>query len=141
MFRKFFIVASLLVTTTAMATSFGEQATIADNEPAVLISGAGKNWTMLSMDNTRQMVKVRKFFDMGANGAQQIDYVVNCADKSVALAGFQVLKSSDITPPTAAAIPSFDDLSFHKHILDIDRNTENSACLKRLAMADIAQTN
>ena len=141
MLRKFFVVASLLAANAAMATSFGEQATIADGEPIILISGAGKNWTMISMDSTVHMVKVRKFFDMGANGAQQIDYVVNCTDKSVALAAFQVLKSSDIAPLTAAAIPSFDDLSFHKHILDIDRNTENSACSKRLAMADIAQTN
>ena len=141
MFRKFFFVVSVLVTNAAVATSFGEQVTISDNEPVIVMSGVGKNWTMISLDNTVPMAKVRKFFDLGANGAQQIDYVVNCADKSVALAGFQVLTSMDQAPTTAASVPSFDDLSFYKPVLDIDRNAANTACDKRLAMSGATQTN
>lgn len=135
--RKFFVVVSLLASTTAMATSYGERTTIADNEPAFLFRGAGKNWTMLSMDKKRQMTMVRKFFDMGTSGAHQIDFVVNCADKSVALADFQVVKSTDITPSPAAVVQSFDDLSFHKDMLDIDQLTGNFACQKQLAAADM----
>lgn len=124
-----------------MATSFGEQVTIANTEPVVMISGTGNNWTMIAQDSTYQMAKVRKFFDLGANGAQQIDYVVNCSDKSVALAAFQVLKSSDSAPSANAAVPSFDDLSFYKPALEIDRNAANTACDKRLAMSEFPKTN
>jgi hypothetical protein len=139
--KNILIVSSILVANSAMATSFGEQVTIAYTEPVVMISGTGNNWTMIAQDSTYQMAKVRKFFDLGANGAQQIDYVVNCSDKSVALAGFQVLKSSDSAPAANAAVPSFDDLSFYKPVLEIDRNAANTACDKRLAMSEFPKTN
>ncbi len=141
MIKNILIVSSMLVANSAMATSFGEQVTIANTEPVVMVSGTGNNWTMIAQDSTYQMAKVRKFFDLGANGAQQIDYVVNCSDKSVALAGFQVLKSSDSAPAANAEVPSFDDLSFYKPVLEIDRNAANTACDKRLAMSEIPKTN
>jgi hypothetical protein len=59
----------------------------------------------------------------------------------VALAGFQVLKSSDSAPSANAAVPSFDDLSFYKPVLEIDRNAANTACDKRLAMSEFPKTN
>lgn len=141
MIKNILIISSILVANSAVATSFGEQVTIANTEPVVMISGTGNNWTMIAQDSTYQMAKVRKFFDLGANGAQQIDYVVNCSDKSVALAGFQVLKSSDSAPSANAAVPSFDDLSFYKPVLEIDRNAANTACDKRLAMSEFPKTN
>ena len=137
MIKNILFVSCILLANTALATSFDEQATIADNESVVLIAGTGNNWTKIAQDSTYQMAKVRKFFDLGANGAQQIDYVINCVDKSVALAGFQVLKSSDQAPSTAAGVPSFDDLSFYKPVLQIDRNAANTACDSRLAMSDM----
>jgi hypothetical protein len=139
--KNILIISSILVANSAVATSFGEQVTIANTDPVVMISGTGNNWTMIAQDSTYQMAKVRKFFDLGANGAQQIDYVVNCSDKSVALAGFQVLKSSDSAPSANAAVPSFDDLSFYKPVLEIDRNAANTACDKRLAMSEFPKTN
>lgn len=141
MIKNILIISSILVANSAVATSFGEQVTIANTEPVVMISGTGNNWTMIAQDSTYQMAKVRKFFDLGANGAQQIDYVVNCSDKSVALAGFQVLKSSDSVPSANAAVPSFDDLSFYKPVLEIDRNAANTACDKRIAMSEFPKTN
>lgn len=141
MIKNILIISSILVANSAVATSFGEQVTIANTEPVVMISGTGNNWTMIAQDSTYQMAKVRKFFDLGANGAQQIDYVVNCSDKSVALAGFQVLKSSDSAPSANAAVPSFDDLSFYKPVLEIDRNAANTACDKRIAMSEFPKTN
>ena len=141
MFRKILFVSSLIVTNIAAATSFGEHVTITDYEPVIVMSGAGKNLTVISLDSTVPMAKVRKFFDLGANGAQQIDYVVNCANKSVALAGFQVTTSLNQAPSAAEAAPSFDDLSFYKPVLDIDRNAVNTACDKRLSMSETTQAN
>ena len=141
MFRTLIAVSTLLAASLSMAAGVEEQATMTDNEPVMLVAAAGNTWTIISMENSKKMSKVRKFFDMGANGVQQIDYVVNCANKSVALAGFQVLKSSQDLPSGPMNVVSYDDLSFYTPKLDIDRNVANTACDKRLAQADIIQTN
>ncbi|MCE2859677.1 MAG: hypothetical protein LW731_07515 [Oxalobacteraceae bacterium] len=124
MFRTLLFVTSLFAANVATAAASYEQAIIGDNEPVVLAATAGNSWTVI-----------------GAVGVQQIDYVVNCVNKSVALAGFQVLKSSDDLPAGPLAVPSYDDLSFYIPKLDIDRNVADTACDKRLAQAETTQTN
>ncbi len=141
MFRTLLLVTSLFAANVATAAASYEPAIIGDNEPVILAASAGNSWTVIAMENSKQMSKVRKFFDMGAVGVQQIDYVVNCVNKSVALAGFQVLKSSDDLPAGPLAVPSYDDLSFYIPKLDIDRNVADTACDKRLAQAETTQTN
>ena len=141
MFRTLLVVTSLLAANVSTAAAFDDQAVIADNEPVMLVADAGNSWTVISMENSKQMSKVRKFFDLGAIGVQQIDYVVNCTNKTVALAGFQVLQSSENAPSGPMAVPSYDDLSFYKPKLDIDRNVANTACDKRLAQSETIQTN
>jgi hypothetical protein len=141
MFRTLLVVTSLLAANASTAATSDEQATLTDNESVALVAAAGKSWTVISMENSKQMSNVRKFFDMGANGVQQIDYVVNCSNKSVALAGFQVLKSAANAPSGPMAVSSYDDLSFYMPKLDIDRNVANTACDKRLAQSDTVQTN
>ena len=141
MFRTLLVVTSLLAANASTAATSDEQVTLTDNESVALVAAAGKSWTVISMENSKQMSNVRKFFDMGANGVQQIDYVVNCSNKSVALAGFQVLKSAANAPSGPMAVSSYDDLSFYMPKLDIDRNVANTACDKRLAQSDTTQTN
>jgi len=141
MFRTLLVVTSLLAANASTAATSDEQVTLTDNESVALVAAAGKSWTVISMENSKQMSNVRKFFDMGANGVQQIDYVVNCSNKSVALAGFQVLKSAANAPSGPIAVSSYDDLSFYMPKLDIDRNVANTACDKRLAQSDTVQTN
>lgn len=141
MFRTLLVVTSFFATNVTTAATSMEQATLSDNEPVMSVAAAGKSWTVISMENSKQMSKVRKFFDMGATGVQQIDYVVNCTNKTVALAGFQVLQSSENVPSGPLAVSSYDDLSFYKPKLDIDRNVANTACDKRLAQAETIQTN
>ncbi|CAM8645905.1 hypothetical protein MCEGEM3_02620 [Oxalobacteraceae bacterium] len=141
MFRTLLVVTSLFAANAATATTSVEQSTVTNNETVMPVAAAGKSWTVISMENSKQMSKVRKFFDLGANGVQQIDYVVNCTNKTVALAGFQVLQSSENVPSGPLAVTSYDDLSFYKPKLDIDRNVANSACDKRLAQSETIQTN
>ena len=140
MFRTLLVVTSLFAANVATATSV-EQTTLIDNEPVMAVAAVGKSWTVISMENSKQMANVRKFFDMGANGVQQIDYVVNCTNKTVALADFQVLQSSENVPSGPLAVTSYDALSFYKPKLDIDRNVANTACDKRLAQSEAIQTN
>ena len=141
MFRTFLVVTSLIAVNAATATTTVEQSTATNNETVMPVAAAGKSWTVISMENSKQMSKVRKFFDMGATGVQQIDYVVNCTNKTVALAGFQVLQSSENVPSGPLVVNSYDDLSFYKPKLDIDRNVANTACDKRLAQSETIQTN
>jgi hypothetical protein len=141
MFRTFLVVTSLFAANVATATTSVEQPTLSDNEPVVMVDVAVNSWTVISMENSKQMSKVRKFFDLGANGVQQIDYVVNCTNKTVALAGFQVLQSPESATSGPLAVSSYDALSFYKPKLDIDRNVANTACDKRLAQSEAVQTN
>lgn len=140
MFRHIFVLTALIASNTVLANAVDEQATISDSAPVVL-AASGNSWTVISMESNRGMSKVRKFFDMGASGVQQIDYVVNCSNKSVALAGFSILKSSENAPAGPMATPSYDDLSFYAPKLDIDRNVASTACDKRLAMSQSIRTN
>ena len=141
MFRYILVLTALIASNAALANASDEQATISDNEPVITIANSSTSWTVISMESNRGMSKVRKFFDMGASGVQQIDYVVNCSNKSVALAGFSILKSSENVPAGPMASPSYDELSFYTPKLDIDRNVANTACDKRLAMSEITSTN
>lgn len=141
MFRTLFVVTCLFAANVATSAASDQQATIGDSEPVILVATSGNSWTVISMENSKQMSKVRKFFDMGAIGVQQIDYVVNCTNKSVALAGFQILKPSDDVPAGPVEAPSYDDLTFYMPKLDIDRNAAYTACDKRLAQSEMTQTN
>jgi hypothetical protein len=141
MFRHILVVTTLIASSTVLANASDEQATISANEPVITLAASNNSWTVISMESNRGISKVRKFFDMGASGVQQIDYVVNCANNSVALAGFSILKSSENVPAGPMASPSYDDLSFYTPKLDIDRNVANTACDKRLAMSNSNSTN
>jgi hypothetical protein len=141
MFRSILTATALIASNLAVAAPVDVQATIANGEPVMLTAAAGNSWTVISMESSRGMSTVRKFFDMGVSGVQQIDYVVNCTNNSVALAGFSILKSSESAPSGPMAVASYDDLSFYSPKLDIDRNVANTACDKRFAMAKGTSTN
>ena len=78
MFRHIFVLTALIASSTILANASDEQATITSNEPVITLAVSDNSWTVISMESNRGMSKVRKFFDMGAGGVQQIDYVVNC---------------------------------------------------------------
>ena len=140
MFNKFAFVVGLVLANSAFAAGSDNVAVVTDKDDVMMVAAVGNTWSVVAMDNTNGMSKVRKFFDLGENGVQQIDYVVNCADQSVALAGFAVLKTAD-TNHARLAEPSYDDLSFYKPKLDIDRNIANNVCDKRVAMGNNGSTN
>lgn len=141
MFRHILALTVLIASNAVLANASDEQATISNDEPVLTIATSNTSWTVISMESNRGMSKVRKFFDMGDSGVQQIDYVVNCSNKSVALAGFSILKSSENVPAGPMTSPSYDELSFYTPKLDIDRNVANTACDKRLAMSESTSAN
>ena len=59
MIRPLLIVTSLFVANVATATASAEQVTIGDNEPVILVATSGSSWTVISLENSKQMSKVR----------------------------------------------------------------------------------
>lgn len=138
MIRNIALIAGLLMSGVSFAAN--NTAVVSDQENAVLIASAKDTWSVVALDNTKGLTKVREFHDMGDSGVQQIDYVVNCADQSMALAGFAVLTSKGRLPVRAVE-PTFAELSFYKPVIDHDKNIANNICEKRLAMNTVSLGN
>lgn len=127
------LIASLFLTNLALAADANQTALVTDSENAVMIATASNTWSMVAMNNTAGLTKVREFHDMGESGVQQIDYVVNCADSTLALAGFSVLTSLGAVPARSVE-PTFSELSFYKPVIQHDQSIANNVCDKRMAM-------
>ena len=54
MFRTFLVVTSLIAVNAATATTTVEQSTVTNNETAMPVAAAGKSWTVISMENSKQ---------------------------------------------------------------------------------------
>ena len=133
MFKQFTVLAAIFSATTVFAAGVDTLATVSEHDNAVMISTSKDSWTMVALNTDKGMVKVREFHEMGDSGVQQIDYVVNCSEQSLALAGFAVLTSTGRLPAKASE-PSFNQLSFYKPAISHDRNIANNACENRVAL-------
>jgi hypothetical protein len=85
------------------------------------------------LNDTKGVSKIREFHDMGADEVQQIDYVVNCTNNTMAMVDFAVLTPKGRLPSMAAA-NNMDAVSFYKPVLDHDSKIASSVCGKQLAM-------
>jgi len=110
-----------------------------DKDPDILLASNDKTWSYASF-NTQAFVNVREFHDMGQSGVQQIDYLVNCNNQTMAMAGFQVLKGFDIAPVGYVA-PKTQELSFYKPVIDHDLKIASNVCQKQVAMSNSSATN
>ena len=140
MIRNIALIAGLVLTQAAFAAGKDNSAVVSDKENAVMIASAKDTWSVVAMDNTKGLTKVREFHDMGASGVQQIDYVVNCTDNTLALAGFSVLTEKGRLPVRVVE-PTFAELSFYTPMIDHDKNIANNICEKRLAMNGVSISN
>ncbi len=140
MIRNIALIAGLVLSQVAFAAGQDSSAVVSDKENAVMITSSKNTWAVVAMNNTNGLTKVREFHDMGASGVQQIDYVVNCADQTMALAGFSVLTDKGRLPVRASE-PTFADLSFYKPMIDHDKAIANNTCEKRLAMNGVSMSN
>lgn len=132
MFNKYALIAGLLFSNVVFAGN-DNAAVMSDKESAFMVASSKDTWSMVAANTTKGFTKVREFHDMGQSGVQQIDYVVNCADQTLALADFAVITSNGRLPVRAAET-SFTNLSFYKPMIDHDRTITNNACDKRVAM-------
>jgi hypothetical protein len=112
MITKFALLTALVLTNTAYA---------ADS------AAVHNHLTIAAIDQQKGLFNVRELHDMGASGIQQIDYVVNCFNQSMALAGFAVItpkgRLTSNTPSTSSAT-----LSFYKPVIEHDQRIASSVC-------------
>jgi hypothetical protein len=132
MFTKIALIAALVFSNIAFATESDKNAVVSDKDNAVMITTSKDTWTMVAMNSKQGLTKVREFHEMGDSGVQQIDYVVNCSDRTLALASFAVLTSTGRIPANAVE-PSFSELSFYQPVISHDQKIANNVCENRVA--------
>jgi len=132
MYKKIAFIAVIACANMAFATDSDKNAVVTAKDNAVMIATAKDSWSMVAMNNNNGMTKIREFHEMGDSGVQQIDYVVNCSNQTMALAGFAVLTSAGRIP-ASDVVPSFSELSFYKPVISHDQNIANNVCENRMA--------
>jgi hypothetical protein len=112
MITKFALLTGLILTNTAFATE----------TPAV-----NSGLTIAVIDQQKGLFNVRELHDMGSSGVQQIDYVVNCANQTLALTGFSVITSKGRLTSVATSTTSA-TLSFYKPLIEHDQRIASNVC-------------
>jgi hypothetical protein len=140
MINKIVLVAGLFLANVAFAANQDNTAVISDKDNAVMIATAKDTWSMVAMNANQGLTKVREFHEMGDSGVQQIDYVVNCSNQTLALAAFVVITSTG-SKPARSVEPTIAELSFYKPVISHDTNITANACENRVAMNGSTNSN
>ncbi len=112
MITKLALLTGLILTNTAFATDTAE---------------IHNHLTIAAIDQQKGLFNVRELHDTGSSGVQQIDYVVNCSNQTLALAGFSVMTSKGrLTPNSPAA--TYASLSFYKPMIEHDQSIASNVC-------------
>ena len=109
-----------------------------DKDPDILLASNDKTWSYAAY-NPNGLANVREFHDMGKSGVQQIDYVVNCSNQTMAMSGFRILVGYDSSPLGYVA-PKTQPLSFYKPVIDHDLKIASNACGNQLAFNNLSDS-
>ena len=131
------LIACLIVSSAASAAT--SNAPSFDKDPDILLASNDKTWSYAAY-NPNGLANVREFHDMGKSGVQQIDYVINCNNQTMAMSGFQVLVGYDVAPVGYVA-PKTQPLSFYKPVIDHDLKIASNACGNQLAFNNFTDSN
>ena len=134
MIHKFtFLACTLFSGIVAAGTGSDTNAASVEQEASVLIASNQSTLTYAALNTSKGMSHVREFHDMGASGVQQIDYVVNCTNQTMAMSSFQILTAPGNLPVGFVSTPS-KDLSFYKPVIEHDKQIARNVCEKQMAM-------
>lgn len=139
MLNKIVSSAILISSSVAFAATGNNAVVISDSDNVATFTVAENNWAIVSTKQVNGMTKMREFYDMGAAGVQQIDYVVNCADQKLSLAGFAVVPSLAAKSDNSNN-RNYADLSFYKPVIQHDINIIENVCSGRFVVRS-AQAN
>jgi hypothetical protein len=112
MITKFALLTGLILTNTAFATD---------------TAAIHNHLTIAAIDQQKGLFNVRELHDMGSSGVQQIDYVVNCSNQTLALTGFAVMNSKGRLTSNAPAATSATH-SFYKPVIEHDQRIASNVC-------------
>ena len=129
--NKFSTLLACLVVSSATFAATTTAASSFDKDPDILLASNDKTWSYAAY-NPNGLANVREFHDMGKSGVQQIDYVVNCSNQTMAMSGFQVLVGYD-SAPLGYVAPKTQSLSFYKPVIDHDLKIASNACGNQMA--------
>ena len=118
MITKFALLTGLILTNTAFATD---------------TAAINNHLTIAAIDQQKGLFNVRELHDMGSSGVQQIDYVVNCSNQTLALTGFAVMTSKGRLTSNAPAATSATH-SFYKPVIEHDQRIASNVCGNLLTM-------
>ncbi|MFM7226730.1 MAG: hypothetical protein ACKO10_04185 [Betaproteobacteria bacterium] len=139
MLKQIAFVVALAACSAAVAGSADTNAIISDKEEAVTFTVADNTCAVVAANSTKGLTKMREFHDMGDAGVQQIDYVVNCSNRKLSMANFQVL--TEMSAKTEVADRSMGDLKFYQPVIQHDINIVDNVCGGRLAMNKVRAVN
>jgi len=129
--NKFSTLLACLAVSSATFAATGNATSSFDKDPDILLASNDKTWSYAAY-TPNGLANVREFHDMGKSGVQQIDYVVNCSNQTMAMSGFQVLVGYD-SAPLGYVAPKTQQLSFYKPVIDHDLKIASNACGNQLA--------
>jgi hypothetical protein len=128
------LLACLVVSSVSHAAT-GTAAASFDKDPDILLASNDKTWSYAAY-KSNGLANVREFHDMGKSGLQQIDYVVNCTNLTMAMSGFQILLGYD-TAPLGDKTSKTQSLSFYKPVIGHDLKIASNACGHQLASNNV----
>jgi len=130
--NKIFTLLACLVLSSVSSAATSNASPSFDKDPDILLASNDKTWSYAAY-NSNGLANVREFHDMGKSGVQQIDYVVNCTNQTMAMSGFQILVGFD-SEPLGYVAPKSQPLSFYKPAIDHDLKISSNACGNQLAL-------
>ena len=133
--NKLITLLSCLVVSSVAFAATSTASTSFDKDPDILLASNDKTWSYAAY-KSNGLANVREFHDMGKSGVQQIDYVVNCSNQTMAMSKFQILLGFDSAPLVYVA-PETQPLSFYKPVIDHDLKIANNACGNQLAFNNV----
>ena len=139
MTTKFAFLACLFISTASSATSVQTDRALVQ-EPSILLAMNNTTWSFVAPSSSQGLTNVREFHDMGASGVQQIDYVVNCANQTMAMSSFQILTGPD-SKPAGFVASKRQKLSFYVPAIDHDKKIASNTCNKLVAMNNYTNGN
>jgi hypothetical protein len=130
--NKLIILLACLVVSSVASAATSTAASSFDKDPDILLASNDTTWSYAAF-NPNGMTNVREFHDMGKSGVQQIDYVVNCTNQTMAMSGFQILVGYD-SAPLGYVAPKTQALTFYKPVIDHDLKIASNVCGNQMAL-------
>jgi hypothetical protein len=109
---------------------------ISNSDPYFLLYIDHKIWTNI-VHYREGMARVNMFEDRGKEGVKQVNLVIDCTNRTMALQGFQVNVGYD-TDSVGYIASNTQPLTWYKPVTNQDLNIANAVCMRPIGAGDTA---